>query len=87
MSTVVTIYGKPECCLCDDALEALEAVRKLVPFEIEKKDISGDADLVARYGMDIPVILIDGRVVFRHRVDEARLFAHLRGDVLLKSDF
>jgi glutaredoxin len=75
----VTIYGKPECCLCDQALEVLEEVRKRTPFEIEKRDISGDADLIERYGLDIPVILIDGQVAFKHRIDKDRLIALLKG--------
>jgi glutaredoxin len=77
MSTTVTIYGKPDCCLCDEALKVLEEAGKHIPFDIEKKDISGDAALVSLYGMDIPVILIDGRIVFRHRVDHDRLMALL----------
>lgn len=79
MKPRVTIYGKPECCLCDQALEVLEEVRKLVPFEIEKRDISGDADLIERYGLDIPVILVDGQVAFKHRIDKDRLIALLKG--------
>jgi hypothetical protein len=75
----VTIYGKPECCLCDDALEVLEAVRQQIPLDIEKRDISGDADLVERYGFDIPVILVDGEVAFKHRIDKSRLIELLEG--------
>ena len=79
MKPQVIIYGKPECCLCDDALEVLEAVRKRIPFDIEKKDISDDADLLERYGLSIPVILIDGKMAFKHRVDKDRLVALLKG--------
>lgn len=79
MTPRVTIYGKPECCLCDQALEALEAVRKLIPFEIDKRDISGDAGLIGRYGLDIPVILVDGKLAFRHRIDKERLTELLKG--------
>ncbi|TNJ39085.1 glutaredoxin family protein [Chlorobaculum thiosulfatiphilum] len=79
MKPRVTIYGNPECCLCDQALEVLEEVRKRTPFEIEKRDISGDADLIERYGLDIPVILIDGQVAFKHRIDKDRLIALLKG--------
>lgn len=79
MKPRVTIYGKPECCLCDQALEVLEEVRKRTPFDIEKRDISGNAHLIERYGLDIPVILVDGQVAFRHRIDKARLIALLDG--------
>jgi glutaredoxin len=73
MKPQVTIYGKPECCLCDDALNVLEEVGRQIPFEIEKRDISGDTDLIERYGLDIPVVVIDGQVAFKHRIDKSRL--------------
>lgn len=73
MIPLVTILGKPGCCLCDEALNVLEEVRSQIPFEIGKRDISTDAELLDRYGDDIPVILIDGSEAFRHRVDRDRL--------------
>jgi len=73
MRPVLTIYGKPGCCLCDEAMKVLDEVRQSIPFEIEKRDISGDAELLERYGLDIPVILIDGREAFRRRIDAERL--------------
>lgn len=73
MPPVVTIYGKPECCLCDQAMTVLEEARRRKPFEIEKVDISGNAALTERYGLDIPVVLVDGHEAFRHRIDAERL--------------
>ncbi|MDP8306101.1 MAG: glutaredoxin family protein [Candidatus Chlorobium antarcticum] len=69
----VIIYGKPECCLCDEAMEVLLRVQKRVPFTIKKVDITYDPVLSERYRLSIPVIHIEGRVAFKHRVDEARL--------------
>ncbi|HCD36224.1 glutaredoxin family protein [Chlorobium phaeovibrioides] len=68
----VTIYGKPGCCLCDEALEVMSRIQVRVPFLLEKVDITSSADLHSLYGNDIPVIHIDGREAFRQRVDEAR---------------
>jgi len=79
MSPVVTIYGKPECCLCEEAMAVLEEVGRLIPFRIEKRDISYDPALLGLYGTDIPVVLIDGHLAFRHRIDRERLIALLRG--------
>ncbi|MBN1929380.1 MAG: glutaredoxin family protein [Chlorobiaceae bacterium] len=79
MKPRVTIYGKPECCLCDAALRVLDEVGQQIPFEIEKRDISGDADLIDRYGLDIPVILVDGQVAFKHRIDAERFIGLLEG--------
>jgi hypothetical protein len=67
------LYTKPDCCLCDEALEALERVRAERPFELAAVDISGDPELVRRYGERIPVVHVSGIPTFEHRVDEEEL--------------
>jgi glutaredoxin-like protein DUF836 len=57
----VTLYGKPGCCLCDEARDAVADVRKRVPFELEEVDVSLDPVLHHRYGERIPVVAVDGR--------------------------
>ncbi len=70
---VVTLYSKPGCHLCDDAREALTRVQKLQKFELEEIDIRHDPGLLADYGEQIPVVLLNGTFVFEYAVDEARL--------------
>ncbi len=69
----VTLYGRPGCCLCDDALAMLERVRERVPFALEQRDIESDDALLAAYLERIPVISIDGREAFELFVDEGEL--------------
>ncbi|MET0984818.1 MAG: glutaredoxin family protein [Steroidobacteraceae bacterium] len=48
--------------------------------EVEKVrliDITTDPELEARYGLKIPVLVIDGDVVCMYRVDSERVRAHL----------
>jgi hypothetical protein len=37
---------------------------------IDEIDISTDADLEARYGVEIPVLLVDGRKAAKYRITE-----------------
>jgi glutaredoxin len=71
--TVVTLYTRPGCHLCDDARTALHRVRKDVPFELEEVDISADDALHARYLERIPVVALDGQEIFDYFVDEDAL--------------
>jgi hypothetical protein len=71
--TSLTLYGKPGCCLCDEARDAVLAVRAELPFELEEIDISVDPVLHRRYGERIPVLCVDGRVAFELGVDAAAL--------------
>jgi len=43
------------------------------PARVDEIDISTDADLEARYGVDIPVLLVDGKKAAKYRVSEQEL--------------
>jgi glutaredoxin len=77
MGAKVSLYGKADCCLCDEAKAALDRARARVPFELEIVDIAADPELLARHGEEIPVVFIDGRKAFKYRVDEDDLLARL----------
>jgi glutaredoxin len=64
----VTLYHAPECHLCAAARRVLESVREEEPFALEEVDISGDADLEARYREWLPVVEIDGERAFTYFV-------------------
>lgn len=69
----ITIYSKPRCPLCDEALAALQALRARHDFKLEIVDISLDATLRESLRMDIPVVALNGERLFRHRLDVGRL--------------
>jgi hypothetical protein len=71
--TVLTLYGKPGCHLCDEAREAVAAVRARRAFELEEVDVTLDPALHRRYGERIPVLSIDGEEAFELGVDEGEL--------------
>jgi glutaredoxin len=74
----VTLYTRRGCHLCDDARAVLDAVRAEHPFELSVVDIDGDPALVARYTEEVPVVAVDGRDAFRHRLTPDALLARLR---------
>ena len=69
----VLMYARPGCGLCDEAREVIMAVRARTPFEYREVDLTGDDALELRYGIRIPVVLVDGRELFEISVDAARL--------------
>ena len=73
----ITLYGRAGCTLCDEMHAVVEAVARDVPLALEMIDVDGDPALVAAYGMDVPVLHVNGREAFRHRVGEAALRARL----------
>ena len=73
----VTLYGRPGCCLCDEARTVVAGVRRDHPFALEEVDVSLDPVLERRYGERIPVVAVDGEEAFELRVDPAGLAERL----------
>jgi hypothetical protein len=71
--TAVTIYSRPGCHLCDEMKAVVHRVAATTPLILEEVDITGDPTLEARYGMEIPVLVVDGRKAAKYRVGEEEL--------------
>jgi hypothetical protein len=67
----VVFYTRERCCLCDTALDVVEAVRRGTSFSLTVVDVDSDPELVARYGDKVPVVVVDGRIHAKYRVDAA----------------
>lgn len=75
----LTVVHRHECALCDEMLRELAvlgATLALPPIEV--LDVDSDAQLRRRHGLDVPVLLLDGSVVCRHRLDAPELERLLR---------
>ena len=70
---LVELYSKDDCQLCNEALAVLEKVQKELPFTLKlHKLIPGEMDF-EEYKEDFPVIHINKRFAFKHRVNEQML--------------
>ena len=74
----LTLYSRPGCHLCDDMKHVIESVGKRVPLTLDVVDISTDQALVDRYGLEIPVLLIEGKKAAKYRLTERELEEKLR---------
>lgn len=57
---LVTLYSRPGCHLCEDALAGLRRLRAEVAFEIREVDIDGEEAMLRAYFDRIPVVELDG---------------------------
>ena len=73
----LTIYSKPICHLCDEMKAVIHRVvaerGALADITIDEVDISADPSLLDRYGLDIPVLMVDGKKVAKYRITEVEL--------------
>ncbi len=75
----LTVYGRPDCHLCDEALAAIEGLRgEVEPFELVNVDIDSDDELLAALLERIPVVEVDGATVSELELDRGALVESLR---------
>jgi hypothetical protein len=76
--TLVEVYSKDDCHLCDEATALLEKVRKEIPFTLKIiKLIPGEGNF-EEYKEDFPVIHINKRLAYKHRLHEATVRIRLQ---------
>jgi glutaredoxin len=69
--TLLTVYSKRDCHLCDDAMMALRRLQGELGFALEERDITTDENLHSAYFERIPVVLVDGEELCEYFVEEA----------------
>ena len=79
MSQPLTLYHRNGCHLCEQMLVELRSIYG-EDISVTLVDVDTDADLRARYGKWIPVLVGGGRVLGRGRLDRIRLEEYLSGD-------
>jgi len=75
----LTVYTAHGCCLCDDAKAVLDRLAPQLGLRVEWVHIDGDPALEGRWREQIPAGVLDGRKVFKYRVDEELLRRRLAG--------
>ncbi|MBI4536393.1 MAG: glutaredoxin family protein [candidate division NC10 bacterium] len=81
---LVEIYGKRDCCLCDEAKAVLLKVRREIPFDLREIDIESSREIYETYKERIPLVFLNGRLAFKFRVDEGELRRRLAREKEMK---
>ena len=75
----MSVVQRRDCELCEELLAELAVLARSVALPpIDVLDVDADAQLLRRYGLHVPVLLLDGEVVCRHRLDVPELKRLLR---------
>lgn len=75
--TLVEVFSRSNCPLCDEALQVVRSAQSRVAFELRVVDILSDQTLYEQYRYDVPVVRINGLQRFVHRVSREDLEALL----------
>ena len=74
----IILYSKPGCHLCEVMKKEMAKADCAELYQLEEINIESNAELLARYRYDIPVLIIDGAEAFRHRVTADSFRAYLK---------
>jgi glutaredoxin len=69
----ITVFSRPDCHLCAEAMATLRALQPELGFGLSERDIDEDEALQRAYFERIPVIALDGEELFDYFIDEAIL--------------
>jgi len=74
----VTLYTKLGCHLCEAVEAVIEQVARRRRFELVRRDITHDAGDFEKYQFDVPLVLVDGVEIARHRMVQSELMEALK---------
>ena len=69
-SATLTVYSKPDCHLCEEAMAALRTLQTELAFELVERDITTDDALHRAYFERIPVVALDGEELCEYFLEE-----------------
>jgi glutaredoxin len=79
MSTL-RILTRKDCHLCDEMKALVERVARERQVAVEVVDVDSDPALAGDFGLEVPVLFLDGVKIAKFRIEEPRLRARLGRD-------
>lgn len=78
MSQRLVLYSRSGCCLCEEMKAIVHQVGRSMPFSFEEIDVDRSIELQQKYGLEVPVLFINGRKAFKYRLTAKQLKTRLR---------
>ena len=75
----IVLYTRAGCHLCDETKEIIRGAQAETPFAFHEVDIDLDPELRQRYNEEVPVVFMDGKKVFKYRIDPREFRRRLKG--------
>jgi glutaredoxin len=76
----ILVYSREGCGCCVKAKEILDGLGAKYRVDVQEVDVDADPALRDRYGLEVPVVAVAGKVRFRGKVDPRLLERLLRAE-------
>ena len=67
------LYTRRDCELCREMESVIDEVMPRFQAQLKRVEIDGDAALEAQFGLEVPVLFVNGRKAFKYRCTEREL--------------
>ncbi|MEJ2161182.1 MAG: glutaredoxin family protein [Chromatiales bacterium] len=74
----LTLYSREHCHLCEVMVAELQPLLAGYPVSLRVLDVDEDPKISARYGSQVPVLLLGSEVLSRFKLDAGRVEAALQ---------
>ena len=69
----VEVFSRPDCHLCDTALEIIGTLQGRYPVKLQVTNVETDPELEEKYGSQVPVVCVDSGTTFKYPIEPAAL--------------
>lgn len=76
---ILTLYTRQQCHLCEQAMQVIMELKNDYSFTIEEIDIDQSDELTEKYGLMIPVLLINGKQAAYGQINKNIIRNRLQG--------
>ncbi len=67
------LYTRNDCELCHEMQKTVLDILPKFPAHLRRIEIDGDPGLEARFGVEVPVLFVNGRKAFKYRCTPGEL--------------
>lgn len=77
-----TLCNLPGCTLCKEAVAVIGRTSAEMAFTCKEVDIDASEDLARRFKGEIPTIFLNGKKIFKFKVEEAEFKKKVRNEII-----
>ena len=87
---IVELYSRKDCSLCNlpgcklcrEASDVIRRTLEEMSFVCKEIDIDSSEDLARRFKGDIPTVFLNGKKIFKFKVEEAEFKKKVRNEII-----
>lgn len=87
---IVELYARKDCKLCEikgctmcmDAVDVIGRAAREMAFACKEIDIDASEDLARRFRGEIPTVFLNGKKIFKFKVEEAEFRKKVRKEII-----